>query len=310
MAKPILIFAAIAALWPAAASAQARLNGDQLAYRMLHPECIFPDLQHNPEFRVCARHFVDDPVAVVKRATQGGGDTGLSIKVQDFHGEPYSEQEPYPAALLLDSAWLVVTPFFRFRASSPFPPDHESGNGSHSLSIGVHAYGRDPAGRSVARINWPVVRVPYFDGWGGLRSLLDRAADEDDPWQEGWQRNVDYLNSLFASWAAIYGCASVEECIAAYPWYDGQWGSLSNEQVARIARVTKLRVVNEACNIGLSAQTPSDVVVLTMREDGRIGGRCERRPEPLAECWKPDHDRPDSRLCIGQPETEPEGYRP
>ena len=305
MIKLTLIFAAIAALWPAAASAQARLNGDQLAYRMLHPECIFPDLQHNPEFRVCARHFLGDSgIVVVKRSSRYSGEcNGLCVKVQDFGGEPYSEQEPYPAALLLDSAWLLVTPYFSFRAGYLVPPDHRQG-GSHSLEFRVTAYGRDAAGRPVERRNnSPVLEVPhpllssYAEG-GYLADHVD---------------SVNAMNDWLARSAAIYGCASIDECLASYPWYYGSnhlqsWGDLTNEQVARVATVIQLRVVNDACNVGLSAQTPSDVVVLTLREDGRISGRCEPIWWQSSYCWKPDHDRPDSRLCIGQP--EPEGYRP
>ena len=128
------------------------------------------------------------------------------------------------------------------------------------------------------------------------------------------------MNATLALWAAIYGCASVDECLAAYHWYYGSaqpspfawatlaWYSLTNAQVARVARVIQLRIVNDACNVGLSAQVPSDYVVLTMREDGRISGRCEPSPSAYRPCWQPDHERPGSNLCIGQP--EPEGDRP
>lgn len=312
MAKPILILAAIAALWQAAASAQARLNGDQLAYRMLHPDCVFPDLQDNPDFRLCGRHFLGDAgIAVVKRGNCSNC-RGLSVKVRDFGGEPSSEQEPYPAALLLDSAWLVVTPFFSFRPASFYsPPDHGLG-GSHYLSIEVYAYARDAAGRPVRRNHQPVVHVPNGND---LPYILERAADDEYAWQENYKRWADSLNDHFALWAAVYGCASIDECIATYPWFyssnpSQSWGSLSNEQVARVARVIQLRIVNEACNIGLSVQPPRDVVVLKLRDDGRISGSCEPRHDEFRPCWAPDHDRPNSGLCIGQPEAEPEGYGP
>ena len=311
MAKPILILAAIAALWPVDASAQARLNGNQLAYRMLHPDCIFPDLQDNPDFRLCGRHFLGDSgIGVVKGSSRLGGECdGLCVKVQDFGGEPYSEQEPYPAALQLDSAWLQVRPSFRFSAGLLVPPDRHQG-GSHSLEFRVTAYARDAAGRPVERRSYsPVLEVPHPQ----LLNYVEGGylADHAD--------SVNSMNDWLARSAAIYGCASIDECLAAYPWYYNtaypwyynpqSWGSLTNDQVARVARVIQLRIVNDGCNVGLSAQPPSDIVVLTKREDGRISGRCEPIWWQSSSCWKPDHDRPGN-LCIGQPDPEPEGYRP
>ena len=312
MTKLILTLAVIAALWPAAAGAQARLNGDQLAYRMLHPDCIFPDLQGNPDFRLCGRHFLGEPGIVVVK----GDRDDISIKVQDFDGEPYSEQEPYPAAVLLDSAWLNVEPFFSFnRLNSRWPPTQSppDDQGRHSLRIRVHAYARDTAGRRVVRWYDPIVRVPL----PGLDEYVEGGINADRTYL------VDSMNDWLARTAAIHGCASIDECLAAYPWFyrsnPSQSWSLTNEQVARVARVIQLRIVNEACNVGLSAQAPSDYVVLRLREDGRIGGSCEPRPSgggrysfnqgPYSDsaCWYPDYDRP-GYLCIGQP--EPEGDRP
>ena len=315
MAKPILIVAALAALWSAVAGAQARLNGDQLAYRQLHPDCVFPDLQNNPDFRICGRHFLGEPGIVVVK----GDRNYMSVKVQDFDGEPYSEQEPYPAAVLLDSAWLNVEPYFSFNTvNRRWPPDWEPPDrqGSHSLSISVHAYARDTAGRPVVRWYDPIVRVP----WPSLGAYAEGGECRTGPIICA---PIDRVNDWLARSAAIHGCASVDECLAAYPWFYGSnpsrsW-SLTNEQVARVARVIQLRIVNDACNVGLSAQAPSDYVVLRLREDGRISGSCEPRPPgrglygdrpgPYGDsaCWYPDHDR-GRNLCIGQP--EPEGYRP
>ena len=308
MAKPILILAALAALWPAAAGAQARLNGDQLAYRMLHPDCVFPDLQHNPDFRLCGRHFLGDAgIAVIKHGRYG---TGLSIKMQDFDGEPYAEQEPYPAAVSLDSAWLVVDANFNYNYQGDVPPDDIAIAGNHSLSIAVRVYARDAAARAVTRTTYPVVAVPPR----GLNSYAEGTRCRTGTAICG--PTYDVLNARLARDAAIYGCASVDECLAAYSWFYASsyypWGALTNAQMTRVARVIQLRIVNDACNVGLSAQAPSDVVVLTMREDGRISGRCEPRPpdEPYRPpCWYPDRDR-NSGLCIGQPEPEPEGDRP
>lgn len=56
MPWPIAVAAAL--LLAAPALAQDRLTAEQLVARMLHPECVYPDLRNDPDFRVCGRHVL------------------------------------------------------------------------------------------------------------------------------------------------------------------------------------------------------------------------------------------------------------
>ena len=58
---------AVAAGWVLAAPAlaQDRPTAEQLVARMLHPECVYPDLRNDPDFRVCGRHVLGRGVEAV-----------------------------------------------------------------------------------------------------------------------------------------------------------------------------------------------------------------------------------------------------
>lgn len=78
MPWPIAVAAAL--LLAAPALAQDRLTAEQLVARMLHPECVYPDLRNDPDFRVCGRHVLGRGA----EAVAGGSSTVAALWQDDL----------------------------------------------------------------------------------------------------------------------------------------------------------------------------------------------------------------------------------
>lgn len=196
MPQPIAVAAAL--LLAAPALAQDRLTAEQLVARMLHPECVYPDLRNDPDFRVCGRHILGRGV----EAVAGDGRNGSSTVAALWQDDPLCGRYCADGAPRLGAgpSWITVHvsvediryPPRKYRLSIDSSVMRSSeGDGGDVTNDAWWAYGLSgPYGLSaeqvleaLARFRHQVVNegcgstVLWWDGWPEHRSR-----GPDDEW--------------------------------------------------------------------------------------------------------------------------------
>ena len=280
-AKAMLFALALVLGLPTAAQVE-RLNGDQLAFRLLHPDCLFPDLRYNPDFRICNRHLVDGDreTRVYTPRFSSLVDT-IAVKLGAFDGVPYAVFGDQARAAPLYETWLQFRTYPTSTVGTPngIPGAIESAQRTRYAAFvdvvfivlvppELSQHGRQFVGGYTRDRHWIRYSPPNIEPWW------------NDPDGTG------------------VSCVNDPACSAEHPWYYNQWRTLTAEQVSRMATVIKIRMVNDQCDIGPTAMGTdgSDRIVLVMREDGRISGRCEPIGDSAASLAPPIELAPLSEL--------------
>ena len=232
-----LIAALVAALYSASTWAQdGRPSAAQIISRAYHPDCHYPDLRADPDFRVCNYHLLGRA-----RTTETKGPQYVRFRILATpQGTPWHRWDGFT----LESSWLGVSVgrawpgvYFQYTGVPQYLSERDTVYSLNIFEMAVgylfdDSYASGYVGRAVA-------------GGPGLHQVVHRQCDQ------------------------------YAECNEA-PWYRGEWNTLTPDQVlAALARFRAQVSRGCNIGIQPGGLEAEEVVVLTLSEDGSIAGSCE-----------------------------------